>query len=102
MDYNRRVGELTCLAFIDESEPYEVDMNGIYTDGDKFYIISASGCSCWDGEYEESAYDSFEELKDALNTDDVSSYNPSLKGIEILIKEAESNLSNTAGTTNSY
>lgn len=94
MRYYDRIEELNCLAEIDESRDYEVDMAGIYTDGDKFYFITASGCSCWDGEYDETVYDSFEDLKKAIITDDVSDYNPSLNGVRYLITTAELALPN--------
>ena len=94
MDYYDRIAELTCLADIDESRDYEVDMSGIYTDGTKFYFITASGCSCWSGEYDETVYNSFEELKNAIAMDDTSDYAPSLNGVRYLITTAESVLPN--------
>ena len=94
MDYNNRIEQLQCLAEIHESRDYEVDMSGIYTDGDKFYFITASGCSCWSGEYEESVYDSFDALKKAIMTDDISDYAPSLNGVRYLITTAETQLPN--------
>lgn len=91
--YSIRIGELNCLAEIDESRDYEVDMSGIYTNGEKFYFISTSGCSCWDGDvYSETAFDSFADLKRSLVTEDVSDYNPSLTGVRSLIEQAESAL----------
>lgn len=90
-DYDDRKSELKTLAFIDEADSYEVDENGIYTDGEKFYLLSASGCSCWDGEFDEVEYNSFEELKQALLGDEGDGYRycPSLEGARQLIKEAE-------------
>lgn len=39
------------LSSIDESEDYEVDQTWIYEGpDDKYYLVHASGCSCWDGE----------------------------------------------------
>lgn len=90
MNYNTRINELQCLADIDESMDYEVDYSGIYTDGAKFYFIATSGCSCWDGDdYDESVYNSFEDLKKELIADDVSRFNPSLSGARYLIETAE-------------
>lgn len=93
MDYYKRIEELTCLADIDESQDYETDYSGIYTNGEKFYFIATSGCSCWDGsDYHETEYASFEDLKKALMTDDVSIYNPSLNGVRHLVVTAELSL----------
>ncbi len=89
MDYYERVDELECLAFLDESADYEVDMTGIYTDKVKFFVISASGCSCWDGDYHEEVYETFKDLKDSFKLDEVNPYQPSLSGVETLVKEAE-------------
>ena len=95
MNYQNRIEELRCLSDIDESRDYEVDMSGIYTNGEKFYFIATSGCSCWDGDdYDETVYDSFEDLKKALITDDVSIYNPSLSGVKYLIETAEATFPN--------
>lgn len=93
MDYYKRIEELTCLSELDESADYETDYSGIYTDGKKFYFIAASGCSCWDGDYTESVYNSFKALKKALISDDLSDYTPSLSGVRYLIETAESCLS---------
>lgn len=59
MDYYDRIKQLTVLGEFNESEGYEVDMGAIAYDGEigKFVFITASGCSCWDGEYCEKRYD---------------------------------------------
>lgn len=93
MEYDDRRASLRELAFVDEADSYEVDEVGIYTDGGKFYILSASGCSCWDGDYDEEIFDDFESLKTFLLNEDMQRYNPSLNGAKALIAEAESNLS---------
>lgn len=63
-----RVKQLQELAFIDESAEYEVDTNGIYYDPKthKFVLLSCSGCSCWDGSYDEFQADSLDELLEIL------------------------------------
>ena len=58
-DYSRRIKKLTELAFVDNSEGCEVDKFGIYLDEEdgKFCFISAEGCSCWEGDYDEEKFD---------------------------------------------
>lgn len=92
MDYYKRVEELKELAFLDSSADYEVDYVGIYTDGKLFYYISASGCSCWDGDYDEESFEDFESLRRFVLGEDLPRYNPSLNGARALIEEAERNL----------
>lgn len=93
MNYDEKRAGLQELAFVDEAGSYEVDEVGIYTDGGKFYLLSASGCSCWDGDYDEAVFDDFESLKTFLLNEDLPRYNPSLNRAKILIAEAESKLS---------
>lgn len=93
MNYYDRQNELKQLAFIDEADAYEVDEVGIYTDGNIFYILSASGCSCWDGDYDEEIFNDFESLKNfLLGNGEMNRYNPSINGAKSLIEEAERNL----------
>src|SRR5688572_1154365 len=96
MNYYERRDSLKELAFIDEADSYEVDEVGIYTDGNVFYILSASGCSCFcgdEGEWDEEVFDSFEEVRQFLLNEDLPRYNPTLNGAKALIEEAEGNLS---------
>lgn len=93
MDYRQRTDELIELAFVDESEEYEVDENGIYFDPkaspqDQFVVIQASGCSCWDGEYEEHKFPTMEAVE-AFLTNDESKYHPSLSGVKALLRQAK-------------
>lgn len=69
MGWYTRVDELECLAFLDEAEPYTVDQCGVYLDtkSGKFYVLTASGCSCWSGEYDEEEYDTLSEVFAALD-----------------------------------
>lgn len=92
MDFDKRKDELVELAFIDQSADWEVDMFGIYFDEKtgKFCYLAASGCSCWDGYYQEEEYNSLEELADALNARS-GGYSPSIKGENFLVEEARKN-----------
>ena len=92
MEYYKRREELKELAFLDEADSYEVDESGIYTDGVKFYLLTASGCSCWDGDYDEAVFEDFDSLKTFLINEDLPRYNPSLRGGQELIAEAIRNL----------
>ena len=89
MDYYDRVKELEELSSYNESEPYEVDMGGIYWDpsAKKYCFITASGCSCWDGGYDESQYDKLSELLVAEQVGPTA-YSPSLSTMERMAEEA--------------
>jgi len=90
IDWDQREKELLQLAFIDESEPYEVDRCGIFYD-DKtkdFVVMTATGCSCWDGDYEEGHFATLDDVEKSLLGDSTRTYNPTLNGAEQLIKEA--------------
>jgi hypothetical protein len=84
-----RVGELTELAYLDSSADYEVDYAGIYTDGKLFYYITASGCSCWDGDYDEKVFNDFESLRKFVLNEDMPQWNPSINGAKELIEESK-------------
>lgn len=88
--YDRPI-ELRILSSVDEADPYEVDEAHIGVDAatGKFVLLTASGCSCWDGEYDEEVYDSLDALERALVTDD-RRYNPTLMGARQLVAEARS------------
>lgn len=92
MYYEERASQLRELAFIDESQPYEVDQTGIYVDeSGVFVLLTASGCSCWEGEYNEEQFASLEALEISLLNDD-RTYNPSLLGAKALVAEARGRL----------
>lgn len=79
------------IAEIDESEPYEVDQTRIYVAaGGTFVLATASGCSCWEGDWELTRYDTLAELIDDIGPLGGSEhdYNPSFKGAEALAKQA--------------
>jgi len=80
------------VAAIDESYPYEVDVTEIYKDSQgKYQLVTASGCSCWSGEYNAEEYGSLEELFSAGSLVE-RKYNPSPKGLEELVKLAKENV----------
>lgn len=92
ISYNDRCTQLIQLAFLDESEDWETDNTGIYLDmkNHKFILLTTSGCSCWDGDednYEEIEFYSLEDLHAHLIKSNYD-YNPSRKGIIVLIQEA--------------
>lgn len=80
------------LATCDESACYEIDENSLYYDPASKRILwrSASGCSCWDGEYGEAWYDSLDAVEKELQEGHAKDkyYHPSLSGTEQLMKEA--------------
>jgi hypothetical protein len=94
INFGVRRAELIELAFIDQSESYEVDMTGIFYDPKtkNFAILTASGCSCWEGEGEETQHATFDEVeKELLGLPD-RQYRPTLAGAEQLLVEARTKL----------
>lgn len=79
------------LASIDESEFYEVDMAEVYyvPTERKFILRTASGCSCWDGDYDETKFDTLPALREHLLGAGNERYTPSLSGAVTLMDEAE-------------
>lgn len=78
------------VAGVDESEAYEVDITEIWHDGAKWHLLTATGCSCWDGDYDDEEYDSLEALAAAIGVEsDIDRrYNPSLEGARKIVDEA--------------
>lgn len=89
MTWNDRTAQLEELAFLDKSECYETDYTGVYFDEEtaQYALLTASGCSCWEGEYDEEQYDSLDALQAAL-FEGQRTYNPSLEGVKTLMTEA--------------
>ena len=89
MSYYDRTRVLVELASYDESASYEVDMGGIYWNPStkKYCFITASGCSCWDGQYEENQYDKLSELLVAEQVEQTA-YAPSFSAMERMAEEA--------------
>jgi hypothetical protein len=83
------------LGEIDESEPYEVDQTAIFRVGKTFRLATASGCSCWDGEWEVSTFRSLDRLFDAIGINGKGNdhiYQPTLKGAETLREQVLASL----------
>lgn len=84
------------IAAIDESEPYEVDMTEIYINDEDHTItlVTASGCSCWEGEYQTREFVTLEQLEKELRDPDINKYhyNPSIAGLQTLLEQAFNNL----------
>lgn len=81
----------TLIAVIDESEPYEVDMAEIWKTKDGSYAyLTASGCSCWDGDFKRTDYNTKELLALALIQGETQ-WNPSLRGSLELLKQVFEN-----------
>lgn len=88
-DFYDRKRELIELSAEDNSEQYSIDENGIYYDPrtELFVWLSASGCSCWDGEYSETTYDTLEELI-ADMTERESRWQPASSEVSNMAQEA--------------
>lgn len=84
----------TLMAFIDESQPYEVDQTAIYASENGFILATASGCSCWAGEWDVERYEDLPSLFQAigLHTGTARRFNPSLAGVEALRAQVEARL----------
>lgn len=78
------------LASVDESESYSIDQAAIYlTPEGKFAFATASGCSCWAGDWNVSDFDSLGEIEALYAKEDISRYyNPTFKGFQSLMSEA--------------
>jgi hypothetical protein len=97
-DWDELVAPLKQLAFINEAvNSYEVDQTGLYYDPEtkEFAIVSATGCSCWNGEAYIERCKTFEEVETALRTKDLLPLYLSLHGADELITEARKVLSET-------
>lgn len=79
--------EWELLGELDESADYEVDITAIYRHNGEFILATASGCSCWDGDYGIERFKTLDDLEKSLMNDD-REYNPSFKGVEKIVAEA--------------
>ena len=78
------VRNLRELAYIDEAHPYEIDQTFVGMDKEGiFYLVTASGCSCWEGSCCVEKFSSLVELFNSLRETE-REYNPSMKGAETL------------------
>lgn len=78
------------LARLDESADYEVDVTVIVYNkkSKKFLLGTASGCSCWDGDWNSEEFNSLKGIEASLLKDE-REYNPSFKGTLEIIKQAK-------------
>lgn len=92
-DFYDRKDQLIVLAEHDDGGSYEVDITliGLDKGTNNFVLVTASGCSCWDGSYDEESFDSFEALSKSLLDGDRRYYS-SLKCSEALLTEAQQSL----------
>lgn len=89
-DYYERKQQLIELSSADDSDSYSIDENGIYYDPrtETFIWLSASGCSCWDGDYSETSYDSLDEALDSMLTYETR-WHPATSETTSMIEEAK-------------
>lgn len=84
------------LASVDESEPYETDQTAIYlTPEGKFAYATASGCSCWEGDWSVTDFDSLDEIESTFKREDIHMYNPSFEGFKSLMAQAREAFDNS-------
>lgn len=79
------------LGTIDEADAYEVDETHVlyHPERQVFLVRSASGCSCWDGNYVQAEFPTLEAVEnDLAGPAKPERYNPSLKGVEQLMAES--------------
>ena len=75
------------IAYMDESEGYDVDQTAIYKTPTGFALATASGCSCWNGDWEAEEFENLDLLYQSMRLDD-RAYNPSWMAAEGLILSA--------------
>lgn len=76
------------LAEDDQSEAYEVDIASIYIDEQGLFVLAtASGCSCWSGEWDTETYPTLDALANATVGVD-RQWHYSQVGYEKLVAEA--------------
>lgn len=82
--------EWTVIADLDESEAYEVDITEIYRTPAGYALVTASGCSCWGGEYDADEFDTLDALAAAVTSkeSDERKYNPSYRALTDLLGRA--------------
>lgn len=73
-----------------EGGPYEIDDIEIYQTPDGYFLRTASGCSCWDGEYDEYTFPNLEQVAVWMFGVD-SQWHPSYKRSLELLKEVFQN-----------
>jgi hypothetical protein len=53
----------TELDFENNADSYETNEAYLFQKGDKYFYLSANGCSCWDGDYDGWQFTKLELLK---------------------------------------
>ena len=87
---NREHPDWKPIAWVDESESYEVDITEIWkTSEGKFILATATGCSCWGGEYEVEEYASLDDVVSGILNREGYVYNPYLEGAKKLVEAAK-------------
>lgn len=92
VDFERDYPTAEVIAEIDESADYEVDQTTILAEeAGTFLLATASGCSCWAGEWDVVRYDTVEELLADIGPTGESDnlYNPSFEGVKALEAQVE-------------
>lgn len=81
----------TLLASSDLADSYEVDEFRIYQTLDEkvFIFASASGCSCWDGDWQVEFYFSLDDMPKHVLEREGYEFNPSIAGIEEMVRMAK-------------
>ena len=74
-----------------EEEAWTVDRASIYLMPDgRFALATASGCSCWDGDWYVQEYDTIDQVAESAYED--RRWAPSLVGMKRLVEEAYAKL----------
>ncbi len=58
------------LADVDWSEPYEVDQSRIYATPGGYALATATGCSCWEGDWSVELFDGIADLFTSIREDE--------------------------------
>lgn len=72
----------------------DVDITELFTDLEgKFHLLTASGCSCWAGEYEEREFLSLDDFVAHMKSEETDRYiyNPSPEAIKELLEQVKQN-----------
>lgn len=76
------------IAEQDDSEGYDVDRTAIFTTPEGFVLATASGCSCWGGEWWIENFDTLDDIEVDLIRNNDRRYKPSLVGSVSVVDEA--------------
>ena len=80
-EINKDHPDCTLLAAIDECATYEIDVVEVWRTPTGFAVARATGCSCWDGDYDYEEYPTLDAaLAHLTDPNDKWQYNPSIAG----------------------